>query len=103
MPVQPAADDELDWSEQQIPDFLNLLPMACLNSFPRLKSTISVDESVSRMVGERSYNSNKLMALFPLRSLDVDTPNSLTHQPTYGTYKSILATAKAYHLLQDLY
>jgi ATP-dependent Lon protease len=61
--------------EAQLPDFVNLLPMACLNSFPGLNSTISVDESVSRMVVERSFNSNKLMGLFALRSLDVDTEN----------------------------
>jgi ATP-dependent Lon protease len=67
--------NDLHKNESLIPDFLNLLPMACLNSFPHLISTISVDESVSRMVVEKSYNTNKLMGLFALKNLDVDTEN----------------------------
>jgi ATP-dependent Lon protease len=66
---------DLSKNESLVPDFLNLLPMACLNSFPNLISTISVDESVSRMVVEKSYNTNKLMGLFALKNLEVDTDN----------------------------
>ncbi|MDR2338879.1 MAG: endopeptidase La [Deltaproteobacteria bacterium] len=74
-PEAEGATNDRPKAEQRLPDFINLLPMACLNSFPHLNSTISVDESVSRLVVERSYNSNRLMALFALKSLDVDTDN----------------------------
>ncbi|MDR2198969.1 MAG: endopeptidase La [Deltaproteobacteria bacterium] len=75
----------------EIPDFINLLPMACLNSFPRLNSTISVDESVSRLVVEKSYNANKLMGLFALKSLDVDTEN-LTAENFYNVGVAVKIT-----------
>ncbi|MDR1314044.1 MAG: endopeptidase La [Deltaproteobacteria bacterium] len=57
----------------ELPDFLNLLPMVELNSFPGLTSTISVEEGVSREVVKRSSAANGLMALFPLKTTDVDT------------------------------
>ncbi|MDR2613118.1 MAG: endopeptidase La [Deltaproteobacteria bacterium] len=64
---------ELDAVSAELPDFLNLLPMAELNSFPGLNSTISVDECMSREVVWKSERADGLMALFPLKSLDVDT------------------------------
>ncbi|MDR1079934.1 MAG: endopeptidase La [Deltaproteobacteria bacterium] len=64
---------ELDAVSAELPDFLNLLPMAELNSFPGLTSTISVDEGMSREVVRRSAGGDGLMALFPLKTLDVDT------------------------------
>ncbi|MDR1040619.1 MAG: endopeptidase La [Deltaproteobacteria bacterium] len=64
---------ELDAVTNELPDFLNLLPMAELNSFPGLTSTISVDEGMSREVVRKSAGGDGLMALFPLKTLDVDT------------------------------
>ncbi|MDR1165871.1 MAG: endopeptidase La [Deltaproteobacteria bacterium] len=71
----PERDDlrvEYSQTDIELPDFMNLLPMAELNSFPGLSSTIAVEEQVSQLVVDRSVHGDGLMALFPLRSLDVD-------------------------------
>ncbi|MDR3154152.1 MAG: endopeptidase La [Deltaproteobacteria bacterium] len=64
---------ELDMVSADLPDFLNLLPMAELNSFPGLTSTILVDECMSQEVVRKSERGDGLMALFPLKTLDIDT------------------------------
>ncbi|MDR1037629.1 MAG: endopeptidase La [Deltaproteobacteria bacterium] len=66
---------EPDALKVRLPDYLNLLPMAELNCFPGLTSTISVDEGMSREVIRKSAGpgGDNMMALFPLKSLDVDT------------------------------
>jgi ATP-dependent Lon protease len=68
---------DMDVSGIVLPDFMHLLPMAELNSFPGLASTICVDESVSREVVMKSERGDKLLALFALKSFEVDPTNLL--------------------------
>jgi ATP-dependent Lon protease len=75
LPGQGELALDLDCYTEKIPEFMHLLPMAELNSFPGLSSTIAVDERVSRMVVNKSDQGDKYMALFALKSLEVDTEN----------------------------
>jgi ATP-dependent Lon protease len=60
-------------ADLDIPDTMNLLPMAELNSFPHLISSIAVDEVFSRGAVEKSCDSDQYLALFALKSFEVDT------------------------------
>ncbi|MDR2352099.1 MAG: endopeptidase La [Deltaproteobacteria bacterium] len=77
LPLPSNNDLYLDLGELNtaLPDYMNLLPMVELNSFPGLTSTISVEESVSRQVVDKSLRGDRLMALFALKTLDVDPRN----------------------------
>lgn len=57
----------------ELPELMSLVPMAELNSFPNLVSSICVDESVSRQAIQKSIIGDQCLALFALKSFDIDT------------------------------
>ncbi|MDR1609151.1 MAG: endopeptidase La [Deltaproteobacteria bacterium] len=67
------AQDRLD-----LPRVMKLLPMAELNSFPNLTSSICVDEAISRSTINQSLQEDGLLALFALKNFDIDTQNPKT-------------------------
>jgi ATP-dependent Lon protease len=61
----------------ELPEFLHLLPMMELNTYPNITSTICVDEHVSRQAVLRAENGDKILALFALKTCEVDMENLL--------------------------
>jgi ATP-dependent Lon protease len=74
------AEAEPNTAEKRLPEFINLLPMTYLNSFPGLNSAISVDESLSRQIVEDSWNKGEMMALFALKGAEADPANLKTEE-----------------------
>ncbi|MDR0549022.1 MAG: endopeptidase La [Deltaproteobacteria bacterium] len=73
----PGLNFESSANEVLIPEVMNLLPMAELNSFPSIVSTVRVDEAVGRRALRMSYQEDRFLALFALKHFDVDPENLL--------------------------
>lgn len=71
----PGLSFDLDQKCGILPQVMKLLPMAELNSFPSLVSSISVDEAISRSTIMESCRDDRLLALFALKNFDIDTKN----------------------------
>ncbi|MDR2443518.1 MAG: LON peptidase substrate-binding domain-containing protein, partial [Deltaproteobacteria bacterium] len=81
-PPFPELTYDLEFNDTDLPDTMNLIPMAELNSFPQLRSSICVDESMSRQAVLKSCDTNGCLALFAIKSLNVDT-DCLTRDDFY--------------------
>ncbi|MDR1609205.1 MAG: endopeptidase La [Deltaproteobacteria bacterium] len=69
---------ELDQNYLELPRVMKILPMAELNSFPNLTSSICVDEDISRSTVIQSFHEDGFIALFALKNFDIDTQNPKT-------------------------
>ena len=94
-PVIEDLSCDLDGEDDEIPEVMCVIPMAELNSFPMLVSSIFVDEKISRHTIKKCIEGDQRLALFALRTLDVDTA-SLKREDFYpiGVAARILEVAE---------
>ncbi|MDR1656038.1 MAG: endopeptidase La [Deltaproteobacteria bacterium] len=78
-PPGPELTYELEFDDIVLPEIINLIPMAELNSFPQLTSSICVEDNNSRQAVLKSCETDGYLALFAIKSFNVDT-NNLTKE-----------------------